>query len=258
MLSSTRLSILSGLLTIVLTVHFFQRISEPEPTVVIASGEYSAKAHERFTKEPQLTPLVRDEQSATQANIDLTAALASLRQEVETLRRQVIAHATEMQAMQAQWTSETAIANESYDAELDTEFLHAQAEEEHLIAQEQDLELGEMRAQSNQEEFAAETTDEVWSQQASVFLQDVFASSELQGTFVDGITCKSTLCRIDVAHDDIAQRADFEIKFPLLITEKFPSVAMQANDAGEGSSTTVAYLVREGFALPQDDVNYEH
>jgi hypothetical protein len=45
-------------------------------------------------------------------------------------------------------------------------------------------------------------------------ITQAFASEELAGTSLDYVECRATLCQVEVTHDDLRSRSEFEIWFP--------------------------------------------
>ena len=67
------------------------------------------------------------------------------------------------------------------------------------------------------------------------------------------IDCRSTLCRLEVAHDDPQAEAYFQGLFSGLISNSLVQSALIHTDQSDGWNSTVIYLTREGYELPEEE-----
>jgi hypothetical protein len=65
------------------------------------------------------------------------------------------------------------------------------------------------------------------------------------------VECRATLCRVEVTHKDRQARVVFEQQFILAVAELLPQVMMQTVESENGTSSTILYLVRDGYDLPR-------
>ena len=97
--------------------------------------------------------------------------------------------------------------------------------------------------------FAAQAPDPRWSPQAVDHITHVLNSDALSGTTLANLACATTLCRLEVRHDDEDSRDRF-------MSEIFPALGWQtkaysqAVTQTDGGFTTVLYVAREGYSLP--------
>lgn len=110
------------------------------------------------------------------------------------------------------------------------------------------------RASRLRRRITEEPWDGEWAGRTESTLLDRFYAVSLPGNHIHGIDCRSTLCRIEIAHDDpvseqsflshIASSGDF-------VADDRSGVYLRQVDA-RGSARTVFYLSREGYDLSRD------
>jgi hypothetical protein len=102
--------------------------------------------------------------------------------------------------------------------------------------------------------FANEVIDSVWSNDAAHQIEKVLSSSELNGSKVATVDCRSTLCRTEVTHEDPLAREIFEATFPARLgwTDFHGRMQQVEGPAGIG---TVVYLSRDGHTLPRSEID---
>lgn len=179
----------------------------------------------------------------------------SLRSDLAALRSQLQAQATQFKIIAATENQFTPSGGEAADSMAD-EVDPAEAEAQTIALMEQEKERSLARAQANETDFRAQAVDSAWAGEADSLIQKAFASEELKETFLGEVQCRKTLCRVEVSHEDEIQRARFEHRFPLMVAQMLPSIAMHTTENADGSSVTVVYLAREGSPLPQDELRY--
>jgi hypothetical protein len=108
----------------------------------------------------------------------------------------------------------------------------------------------EERMQALETSLQSEPLNRSWSIQVSEQITQAFASEELAGISLDHVECRSTLCRVEVTHDDPMRRGEFEIWFPFKVAQFLPRLVMRRVDNDDGSSSTVVYTARQGYRLP--------
>jgi hypothetical protein len=121
-----------------------------------------------------------------------------------------------------------------------------------LPAAQRQLEITEIR-----DRFAAAFTeqrpDAAWSASARVTAQERIAAALPRTSELRSIECRSSMCRIETAHEDPEHYAQF-VQDAFLDPDKhvwdggFFSTPLE--DSREGKLVTVAYLAREDEALP--------
>jgi len=101
-------------------------------------------------------------------------------------------------------------------------------------------------------EFEGESRDPTWSKQAETTIEKALQSRSHERSKVTSVDCRSSFCRVDVAHDDENARMSFVQEMfapPTFWTGE--RVALRTTDA-RGRSSTVLYLGKDGKALPTE------
>ncbi|MDS4022869.1 MAG: hypothetical protein RKR03_20530 [Candidatus Competibacter sp.] len=94
-----------------------------------------------------------------------------------------------------------------------------------------------------------ERADPRWSGPATTQIQGLFAEDSLAGSTLRDATCQTTLCRIEVDHRDTLALDRFLSELPARLGWNTDSYA-QTVTHGDGSTTLVLYLSRDGYPLP--------
>jgi hypothetical protein len=100
-----------------------------------------------------------------------------------------------------------------------------------------------------EEAFAVEMPDPGWAGSATDHIHDVFSSALPSGSWIREVTCRASLCRVEIAH--AAEDAHAELIRTLTenpgLWEGPGSIAPGAESAGE--ATTLAFFGRPGSDL---------
>lgn len=126
-------------------------------------------------------------------------------------------------------------------------------EEEMALAEEDDAYDEEDRRRGLDAFLGAQSIDTTWSQDAALAVTEASDSEELAGSIVDGVECRSSLCRVEVSHADAEAAGQFELLFPMQVADALPQIRYFTEQLGDGRSITVMYLAREGYELPAED-----
>lgn len=153
-----------------------------------------------------------------------------------------------------------------FEADLDAAFLATPQAD--YTYEEDELPLSEINAlveaqQAQQQErmrqrmdaiaasFRLESVDRGWSADTAELIQTALASDELNDVGRIESECRSTLCRLDVAHEDPARMEEFIWVFTDMVADSLPQMTMEQVHHDDGSIDSILYLVREGHSLPQ-------
>jgi hypothetical protein len=99
--------------------------------------------------------------------------------------------------------------------------------------------------------FQVEPADAAWSQQTTDLIKNRFADTEeLAKTPILAAECRSTLCRVEVSHEDSGRQAEFEATLPMLFGGELPRTMMFAEEQPDGSIRQTVYLARDGHGFP--------
>jgi len=175
---------------------------------------------------------------------DIREALGAIRSEVALLRAEVA-------ALRREKGEEHAARAESAAADAGLEPFDP-AEEEALLIEEEERAM-QARLETIEGAIATEPEDAEWSYSAADLIREVLASKEFEGTSLYGLECRSTLCKLEVGHDDRRKRTEFEMRFPMRVASLLPRVTMNLIEDDGGSSRTIVYLAREGHRFPQPE-----
>lgn len=120
-----------------------------------------------------------------------------------------------------------------------------------------DLQQAEMIEQQQQAAletaFANQDVDEKWSDKSTQAIDSVLDNEFVENAEIIDSACHSTLCRLEVRHQDREQLASFEELLPLQLGGSFPELTMRHETGEDGEVSTVVFLAREGHDLPYSE-----
>jgi hypothetical protein len=179
---------------------------------------------------------------------DLRSQVALLRSDLDEVQRQL--RQLVQSASQAPLSVKPSSAEEPADAIVLSE-QELREQEADMIEAENQRSLARMAA--GEAALQQESADGVWSIQAAEALREALASEALSGTAVQDIDCRSTLCRLQVVHDNREQQALFEHGFSFKVGQLLPRMMMHSEEQTDGTISATMYLAREGNELPRSD-----
>lgn len=218
-----------------------QGLAEPMPKIAYKDAEQMASSAGRM-----------DNRSLAGGRNGSDPGLLALRREVSRLRAELAALRRDLDQLLRD--NPGAIVESEFDtsAEKTPEMLAAEEAE----ARENSRQQWHERLTEIDALLQKEPVDPVWSGQVSARIQEVLNRGKHGRTYLFALDCRSTLCRLEVQHDDPNAASDFANGFPGEVAELFPKIAMGHADEGDGYSHTVLYLVREGYRLPDWEVSF--
>jgi hypothetical protein len=100
--------------------------------------------------------------------------------------------------------------------------------------------------------FSRQGSDISWSRQSTSVLREAFGKLVGEGTNLASVDCRSTLCRVELAHGTEDDRRDFMGKMMRPAEGPFWTGEMTAGAVASsgGTVSTVFFLSREGTRLP--------
>ena len=119
----------------------------------------------------------------------------------------------------------------------------------------QDQEAGDAEQQNNlnalNNQFLAQSTDEQWSVQSTDQIYGYFNQLNQQQTGshaeLRSVECRTSLCRVEVIHDDAASADDFYLKFPQDVGENLPSITYKIENLPDGKIDVLMFLASASF-----------
>lgn len=99
--------------------------------------------------------------------------------------------------------------------------------------------------------FQGENEDPEWAPSTLSTIYEQFEKPELEGTELLGADCRASICRVEVRHSNDDAETNFSLLFPLGLAEVLPQVSYHQQSNPDGSTSTVMYMAREGYELPQ-------
>ena len=104
--------------------------------------------------------------------------------------------------------------------------------------------------------FEQETIDEVWANEASIEVGEVFLKPELVNGQVANVDCRSSLCRMDILVEkmDTQEASNFEIHLLTGLSKSFRGgLKVRQIKNADGTTSLVAYGARTGHKFPKYD-----
>ena len=99
--------------------------------------------------------------------------------------------------------------------------------------------------------FASQGSDPPWATRTETDLREVAGREVFAGSAFSEITCRETLCRVQVENVDAQEAANFRTVFPPQV-QSLPSGTMRLDDSGPQPRTTV-FFARASDVLPRLD-----
>ncbi len=159
--------------------------------------------------------------------------------EVSELKRTVTALNTELRILAStRKANVTAVSADPMAERQKVEEMRIQATE-HQHEQGEQLELS----------FHQQTTDPDWSSKTKSLIQEALTGDKVAAESIIDIDCRATMCRIELSDDDQHRMPKFSA-FPLKIGQELPNIMVDQHTESDGSTTTVMYLSKDDFALP--------
>lgn len=98
--------------------------------------------------------------------------------------------------------------------------------------------------------LADEQLDAGWAGNFQAQLEQGLQSESFNGTRLSAVTCKSSLCRVTLTHDNVDMQEQFfehMLELPVMANTQ---AYYQRKDHPDGSTSLVLYIAREGQTLP--------
>ncbi len=100
--------------------------------------------------------------------------------------------------------------------------------------------------------LADEPRDAVWQRDMEDAVTRLLADGTVDGAYLQDIACGSSLCRVELAHADLASREAFAMQAPSLEPFAEQGVMKLVDDGDQARS--VLYVARSGGALPEIEI----
>lgn len=93
------------------------------------------------------------------------------------------------------------------------------------------------------DQFHSEATDEQWSIDTKQKITVFFENNETVQSSISSMACHSTMCQIEVKHENKEAEEKFNLEFPFSLGDSFSSTTYgNQTEYGDGSSSVVMYL----------------
>ena len=222
---------LIGSAVIIPAVAYVSLTSEVNP-----DGNHSAKISSPIVEKPIVHGLaVKDDARDGEFRENLTA----LGKEVSQLRAELTALRAELQAGGTALAHPADVVKQDSAKEMQALTEMRTKEEERIQKQGEALEAG----------FRQQTTDPDWSIKAKSLIQDALASDKVESKDIVDVECRASMCRVELAND-ANSKAPRIAEFPMKISEELPNILVNQTNESDGSTTTVLYLSKDDFVLP--------
>lgn len=99
------------------------------------------------------------------------------------------------------------------------------------------------------EAVEAEPTDQSWSAGVSATVRSVMSSNSLNGSIVERVDCRTTLCQMSFVHTDELSQQILQQELPLSVPALGRSMMMTTHGS-DGKIHTLAFFSKAGHPLP--------
>jgi len=121
--------------------------------------------------------------------------------------------------------------------------------EDELDAAADDAYAKEQRLMALEEAMNAQTSDPSWDDSAAKILLETAQASNAAGSHVEGVSCKGSMCRVDVMHEDEQAMQDYFAGDAELVPWGNKG-RLETVEDGTGALLTYIYITREGYDFP--------
>ena len=175
----------------------------------------------------------------------MEATLTGLKKEITTLQREHERLAQSLKATEAALARPTsASAQSDTAADAAEEEVAPQAEGERRT---EDQKIGEMLYALDLR-LGREPNDSTWSQRTEMDIATLLHSEGMEGSRVRSTDCHSTLCRVEVEHEDVSTQGQFTDQLPMAPPFDGEMVVHRVDD-GLNAPRTLIYVARQGHPL---------
>lgn len=161
--------------------------------------------------------------------------VASLKQDIAALQEQLTSLGTEVRAG----------AGFVPAAQPQTEPKQSEEERRELAKQAVTERMNYIESQ-----FANEDIDAQWGNNVETQLISTFQNPALQQSALVNAECRSTLCRLEVAHEDGADISEFQSVLADETAKVAPEGAIQQVVGPDGKTRSIIFLARSGARIP--------
>lgn len=162
--------------------------------------------------------------------------LSKLKEEVAALHRQIVNFST---------------ASESLDNAEDLQKPAGFTEQDIITATQEQAYEDRKRMEMINSVFLSENADYQWAARTTDLITQHLGKGEQVQTILSDVECRTTLCRVEVNHEDATAAGEFELQFSMQVGEVLPQTSYFYEPQDNGSISVVMYLAREGYDLPQ-------
>lgn len=231
-MSFTRLCfILVGLSLIGWNIYSLLAPLDPEPVATVSTSEF------RYADKVINTEDGEDK--------NLTDEVSDLRKAVSLLMSRVASLETRLQVQQTAQLSDMSVADQTISL--------PENEPDEIVLAEREQEQWENYLDFVETGLQQERVDRQWSSMANTEIENVLLNDELGDLSVNDIECRTTLCRIEIVHENSSSMTLFDVLLPQKLAHLLPKSVMSHIQLEDGSTKTVIYLSRDGYELPQPD-----
>lgn len=206
------------------------RMSRPEPKDLISLPSKQIPQPNQLSYDSKIEPADRKIEN-------LETEVANLKKQLQDIRLQIAQAAIQPQPFDDSQRASRDSQNIRVPRALEKEL---EIQEQNLLAQQQNELIREQ--EDLDARFLSEPYDSTWADAKVATIHQALQSEALQATSIVAIQCRTTLCRVEVEHDDPSAADDFAMWFAALITDKLDIISIQQNDADNGLNSTIAYL----------------
>ena len=190
----------------------------------------------------------RDDTASKDLNSSLRKEIALLRIDLAKLKQnlQQLSQSDVSVGRLDQEVNADSITSESIDF-IDLE-LQSVEQEQNIVEKEHNRSLARMEA--SETTLQQEPVDNNWSMHTAETIQESLESTEFTGTAVQDVECRSTLCRLEIIHNDLENQEIFHRHFSLKVGQILPKMVVHSEQQDNGEISSMIYMARSGHGLP--------
>lgn len=187
-----------------------------------------------------------------------TGDLATLKKEITSLQKVVNDEMKTYDKKQKEILNALAFQKNQADIADNTNNISATSEADMLVTLQQSESKLQQEVETIHQNFQAEPVNEQWTSEVKQNITNYFDNSQKQSendnqsgneitaqSTVSSIDCRSTMCQMDVRHENEEAREKFDLEFPVSLGDAFPSINYgEQITNSDGSSSAVLFLER--------------
>lgn len=141
------------------------------------------------------------------------------------------------------------IAEQQYLTSLGKTSVVQNDDEEYSVMKKSEEEIIQIRTENYESNLASQEIDSIWREEAHEKIESMIENQLVADSSIVSVDCRSSLCKLDLAHANEAAVDNFLEEFPDHMAWNNESF-IETEHQSDGSIRTMIYFSRDGSSLP--------